>query len=460
MNNRPTYRPAGRLISLSRACDTLTIPAFLRQAHGQERFFWENRRDGFALAGWGIAAELTAWGQDRFEAIGQQAGQLFAGAVIRYHDQPLAGPRLFGGFAFQDDFVPDNTWTIYAPAYFVLPHYQLAQVGDRAWLTINVHIPPDEDPDELLPQLDEVLAARCDMLLAGQSNLTEDAIMPAPVEENYPMPYAVWERSINEAVGRIRAGELQKVVLARAAEIRFDGNVDVDGALDFLSEHYADCYRFLFEPRPHHAFFGATPELLAHVENRRLITMALAGSIRRGGTDADDNALAQTLLHDPKELHEHALVADALRDRLQPITADLKIPDTPDVLKLSNIQHLHTPVEGTLQADAGVLPVIERLHPTPALGGKPRDLALQFISQTEPVPRGWYGAPIGWVDSKLDGMFGVAIRSAVSQDKRVWLYAGAGIVADSIPQKEWDETALKFRPMLGALGIGEMSSVK
>ena len=92
--------------------------------------------------------------------------------------------------------------------------------------------------------------------------------------------------------------------------------------------------------------------------------------------------------------------------------------------------------------------------PTPALGGSPRHLAMQFIQEAEPVTRGWYGAPVGWIDHNLDGAFAVAIRSAVAQEKRVWLYAGAGIVSDSIPQKEWDETALKFRPMLEALGMG------
>jgi menaquinone-specific isochorismate synthase len=104
--------------------------------------------------------------------------------------------------------------------------------------------------------------------------------------------------------------------------------------------------------------------------------------------------------------------------------------------------------------------VVELLHPTPALGGKPRDLAMDVIRESETAPRGWYAAPIGWIDYQLDGVFSVAIRSAVSQEKRVWMYAGAGIVGDSIPQKEWDETALKFRPMLNALGLEEQIDVR
>ncbi|MBZ0303490.1 MAG: isochorismate synthase [Anaerolineae bacterium] len=457
----PVTNPYGRLVSISQPCDGLTARGLLRLAQGQERFYWENRRDDFALAGFGMAAELVAWGPDRFDSMRRQAESLFAGASIQQNGQALAGPRLFGGFAFQDDFVPDNTWTVYAPAYFILPHYQLAQVGDSAWLTINVHLPADEDPEELIPQLREALATRAESLLAEQARMSgpEDTA-GEPLDVNYPMPYRTWEKSITDAIHRIRTTALQKVVLSRVAEIRFADHVQVDAALDYLGEHYADCYRFLFEPRPHHAFYGATPELLAQVEGRRLTTMGLAGSIRRGQTPEEDAAYAQQILNDPKERHEHALVVETLRERLDELAEQLTISDTPGILQLSNIQHLYTPVQGVLKEDLGVLPVIEQLHPTPALGGKPRDLALAFIRHAEPVPRGWYGAPIGWVDANLDGMFGVAIRSAVSQDRRVWLYAGVGIVADSVPQKEWDETALKFRPMLGALGIRDQALVR
>jgi menaquinone-specific isochorismate synthase len=440
----------GRLISISTSCPGLAAREFVRQARGHERFYWENARDGYALAGSGMAAELVAWGQDRFDSIQRQAARLFANAVIHAEGQPLAGPRLFGGFAFLDDFVPDNTWTVYAPAYFILPHYQLLQVGGDAWLTLNIHLPPDEDYQALIPQLDAALQAKYQDLLTPKTG--EDSL-PEPVAVNYPMSREAWEDMITAATDRIAANALQKVVLSRVAEIRFAHNVNVDIALDTLSAQYADCYRFLFEPRPHHAFYGATPELLARVQGRNLHTMALAGSIRRGQTAAEDEAYAHEIFNDPKNRHEHALVVEALRDRLEPVTTALHVPDAPDVLKLSNIMHLHTPVTGALKAESGVLPVVERLHPTPAMGGKPRDVALQFMTDIEPVPRGWYAAPIGWLDHNLDGTFGVAIRSAVSQDKRVWLYAGAGIVSGSEPEAEWQETALKFRPMLDALGI-------
>ncbi|MCB9006462.1 MAG: isochorismate synthase [Ardenticatenaceae bacterium] len=229
--------------------------------------------------------------------------------------------------------------------------------------------------------------------------------------------------------------------------------VDVDGALAYLNATYPDCYRFLFEPRPFHAFYGATPELIVEVNGRSLHTMGLAGSIGRGKTPAEDEALAQELLNSAKNQHEHALVVQSIRRRLEPLTNELTIPDQPDILQLGYIQHLFTPIQATLKQADGVLPILQNLHPTPALGGQPRELAMPFISQAEPVPRGWYGAPVGWLDRNLDGAFSVAIRSAITQDRRVWLYSGAGIVADSDPQAEWDETALKFRPMLQALRL-------
>jgi menaquinone-specific isochorismate synthase len=141
-----------------------------------------------------------------------------------------------------------------------------------------------------------------------------------------------------------------------------------------------------------------------------------------------------------------------IRKRLAPRVRALHSLDKPGVMTLKNIQHLHTPVHATLREKEGVLPWVDRLHPTPALGGQPREEAMRFIEINEPVLRGWYGAPVGLIRPNLEGEFCVAIRSAVAQDNRAWLYAGCGIVATSQPDNEWDETALKFKAMLDALG--------
>ncbi len=446
----PARHPAGRLISVSHPCPGLKLCDFLRQARGGPRFAIEHRSSGLALAGAGITAELVAW-SDRFQAVERQARALFAGAVIDPDGLQQREPRLFGGFAFQDDFVPDNTWTIWSPAWFVLPHYQFSQTDDGAWLTLNVQIPAEEDPAETLVELRAALHARCRALQAGL-HASEAAEPPRLLALEHPMKRSTWERIIATAMQRIRDTALEKVVLSRVAEMRLSAAPDVDQALATLRESYPDCWRFLFEPRSGHAFFGATPELLAELKGRQLRSMALAGSAPRGDSTATDEALAQQLLSDHKERHEHALVVDAMCARLGDLGI-LQAPAGPQVLKLANIQHLLTPLTCTLHRAGGLLPLVAQLHPTPALGGVPRKLALEHISELEPVPRGWFAAPVGCLDMRLDGTFVVAIRSAISQERRLWLYAGVGVVADSVAQREWEESELKFQPALAALGL-------
>lgn len=457
MTGKPNIRDTGlherygRLLSYSLPCTGISFAGFLQQADGQERYYWENQNDHIAFAGAGTAVELTAWGDDRYQKISEQILELFDRAIILGSDNPLTAPRLFGGFSFRSDFTPDNTWSIYAPAYFVLPHYQLVSIDGEMWLTINTQIPMDENPDDLVDDLKAALSQKIAQLKAGEwdvINLRQSTLQTV----NYPMTYAMWDEMISTATSRIRAGELNKVVLSRVAELQFQSRVNLLPILRHLADHYAQCYRFLFEPRPHFAFYGASPELIAGVHSRDIDTMGLAGSIGRGDTPDSDAALGNELLNSPKNRHEHQIVVDKIRDRLQSF-ADLNPIPEMGLLKLSNIQHIYTPINGTLKDDMGVLSVIEDLHPTPALGGDPRETAMNLISELEPIPRGWYGAPVGWVDANLDGQFSVAIRSAVAQESRVWVYSGAGIVADSVPQSEWDETALKFRPMLNAHGV-------
>ncbi len=448
----------GRLVSYSLPCPGVSLVGFLRQALGEPRFYWESSRDHVAFAGFGAALELMAWGADRFETIRRRAAELFSDAVVLDDREPLAGPRLFGGFAFRDDFVPDVAWADFTPAHFVLPHYQLVSVGGEKWLTINVHIPPDDAPRAVLPELEAALRARIAALREGEAAPAQLATQQ-PTAISYPMPYEAWAQKIADAQAQMVAGTLNKVVLSRVCEVRFPARVQVDGALKYLTGHYAECYRFLFEPQPYRAFYGATPELLAEVSGQSVRTMALAGSIRRGTTPEEDAGYARQLLNDPKERYEHAVVVEKLRERLGRMVDALHVAET-GIYRLSNIQHLYTPITGRLQENSGVLPVVAALHPTPALGGDPRERAMQIIRESEPVPRGWYAAPVGWLDRHMDGQFAVAIRSAVAQERRVWLYAGAGIVAESVPEKEWAETALKFRPMLDALGIREQSHVE
>ncbi len=441
-----------RLLSVNLPCPGVDIRAFLGFSRGMPRFALEQPHKGAAMAGAGITAELVAW-SDRFASIETQARALFHRAQVDGEGPPESQARMFGGFAFQDDFVPDNTWTIWSPAWFVLPHYQFTQIDGKAWLTLNVQVPDNERSGETLTDLRLALQDLCREL----QTLARRATGPRQVSLlslDYPMSRQTWDDIISVARNRILDGELQKVVLSRVAEARFNQAPDTDLALGRLRETYGDCWRFLLEPRPGHAFLGATPELLADLRGRSLRSMALAGSAARGATHNSDEALASQMLADPKERHEHALVASTLHRRLASIGA-IDVPGAPRVLKLANIQHLLTPLDCKMHNSDGLLSLARRLHPSPALGGAPRQSALKLISELEPVPRGWYAAPVGCLDMRMEGTLVVAIRSAICQAQRMWLYAGAGIVADSVAQREWEESELKFRPILTAMGLKE-----
>lgn len=436
-----------RLLSCSLPCPSIRTQDFLAAHDGGARFAWASADGSLELAGAGSAAEFFAWGNARFDTLNRAARALFADAMQADNMPPLAGPRLFGGFAFRHDFTPDNTWSIYTPAWFVLPHYQLARAQDETWLTINAQIPQDEAPTAMMKALEAALRTKINQLRDDRPG--RDQQQSRLLDIDYPMSLAAWTRMIEQARASIHAGELNKVVLSRAAELRFNGAVQLLPILRHLANHYGDCYRFLFEPRPRYAFYGASPELLAAVSGRQLHTMALAGSIKRGATTAEDEQLGRQLLQSAKDRSEQQIVIDKICERLSPLARSLDVQQI-RLRKLRHIQHLHTPIHARLKVASGLLPLANALHPTPALGGDPRHAALRIIHQLEPIPRGWYGAPVGWLDAQLDGQFAVAIRSAVAQESRVWIYAGAGIVARSQAQAEWDETALKLRPMLGA----------
>ena len=434
-------RRYGTILSESMTCEGVDPLTFLQHARGQARFLWASPDNAHVVAGFGNAVELSAWGPLRFEGIERQARQLFS-----QWEGAGPAPKLFGGFSFRADFVPDNAWTSFAAAQFVLPHYQLELSPRGKVLSVHAELQGDELSRS---DLREALEARYELLRQETSRVEPQAELLGLHDLT---DKTTWAQMIAAAQANMTAGELKKVVLARLKEARFASAPNLLGVLRRLSNRYPDCYRFLVEPRPGHAFLGATPELLASVAGRELQTMSLAGSAPRGASPAEDEALARDLLADPKERYEHDLVSERVLERLsalgRPEAGEL------EVLKLSNIQHLYTPITARLERKTGILPVIRALHPTPALGGEPSAAGQAFIREVETQPRGWYAAPVGVVTAELDGAFAVAIRSAVVQTERAWLFAGAGVVPASRADKEWRETALKFRPMLNALESG------
>jgi menaquinone-specific isochorismate synthase len=421
------------------ACAPIDPLQVLAHGAGQARVFWahtEQNGNVRTFAGYGIAAEVVVYGPQRFRVAQEQLAALFAqvDADARPH------LRAFGGFAFADDFAARDVWGAFAAAHFIIPRVLFSTDGDTATLTlIGTH-------DMTAADAAQVLAEIC-------RTPAHSASHAKPTHLDFPVSPDAWARQIKNIRQRIHSGTLSKVVLSRTLDAVYDGAVNPLAALAALTQKYPATYRFLFEPQADSAFYGATPELLAQVDGGALHTAALAGSRPRGADARADSLLSAELFNSAKDRQEHAVVVDFIHDQLQGLAQSLTIPDEPTLYPLRNIQHLYTPVSGPLRAGVDVLDVVAALHPTPALGGYPQRAAVTLLQQLEATERGWYAAPIGWVDAAGDGMFAVAIRSAVSKGSHARLYAGAGIMGDSDAAKEWDETALKFRPMMDALNV-------
>jgi menaquinone-specific isochorismate synthase len=256
---------------------------------------------------------------------------------------------------------------------------------------------------------------------------------------------------VARALERIGNGEFKKIVLARALDLQADQPLHPLRVLNGLRQRFPDCYSFSFANGRGQSFIGASPERLVRVSKGVLETEALAGSIRRGAGASEDAALAAVLRGSEKDLREQRDVLDDIVARLTPLGLELEFLPEPQLRRLANVQHLHTPVRAALPEAVRLLDVLAALHPTSAVGGSPREAAVRCIRELEGFPRGLYAGALGWLNARGGGEFFVGLRSALVEGSTARVYAGAGIVAGSTPEKEFAETELKFRAMRDAL---------
>ncbi|MFJ5791724.1 isochorismate synthase MenF [Lysinibacillus sp. NPDC093197] len=409
-----------------------------------ERFYWQNREKTMTLVGLGHAHTIQNNAKsDRFDAVEAEWKSLTKNCV---KGQAELQPILFGGFTFDPQNSVNGEWTDFPEAYFALATYQLVLRDDKAYVSINL-IAKATQADE---QFEALRKERDHLIHAAQ--VKEVKMYTKPEINDYFEPYKEpYLASIDQVTALIKAKQADKVVIARSLALQFKEQVTSPQVLAQIIHEQPESYLFGLEWKDL-LFFGASPERLVKVENGLAYSSCVAGSIQRGKTAEEDNAYGQSLLNDPKNGGEHQYVVDMIADTFRKNCVAMKIPDGPRLLKIRDIQHLYTPVEGQLNNEATILQLTKHLHPTPALGGVPRKEAMTAIRKYEPMNRGLYAAPIGWLDAEGNGEFAVAIRSAALIKDKAYLYAGGGIVADSEPQSEYEETLVKFRPMLRALG--------
>ncbi|NSC20204.1 isochorismate synthase [Streptomyces albus subsp. chlorinus] len=292
--------------------------------------------------------------------------------------------------------------------------------------------------------------------------LREDPLVALPVPE--PEETGPWQvrqvpsterygAAVASAVARMRAGELDKVVLARTLELTAPHEPDLSALLRRLARRDPAGYTFAVPSGPGRTLVGASPELLVARRGGRLTANPLAGSAPRSGDLAEDVRRAAALLESPKDLHEHAVVVEAVKAALAPFCTRLEVPGAPTLVRTAAMWHLSTTVTGELTDPATTaLDLASALHPTPAVCGTPVEAARAVIAACEPFERGAYTGMVGWQDADGDGEWVVTIRCAEAEGRLLRLFAGAGVVAGSSPQAETAETGAKFRTFLDAVG--------
>ncbi|AQQ52740.1 isochorismate synthase [Planococcus lenghuensis] len=408
-----------------------------------QRMFWQNRESTFTFVGLGHAHVITSHAEDRFESIKQDWQSLCRQIV---NEEPAVQPVLFGGFSFDPENEKKSVWRDFSPAYFAVPTFQLTVQEDQAFVSIHL-ITQETNAFETFEQLRKERDELVHVAQVSEPAKPEGILVTNRTE----LEKDIYMQSIQQVTEAIRAGEADKVVIARQLKLDFEQEVDHADVLQQVGAQQQGSFLFGLEAGSQ-LFFGATPERLVKVTDNQALSTCLAGSIPRGRTAAEDTALGNELMNDDKNRSEHAYVVNMISSVFRKHCSSAVIPNMPELMKIRDIQHLYTPVEGELKEEATLFDLVQELHPTPALGGEPRTKAMQLIRKHEPADRGYYAAPLGWIDAEGNGEFAVAIRSALLDGQSAYLYAGGGIVADSTPELEYAETWVKFRPMLRALG--------
>ena len=418
----------------------LAPEAFLRACPETPRGFWFHG-DRWAVFGGVVARADAVEGRDRFQRVMTDADRLLE--RVQGDGVPGAG-RLFGGFAFGDRAPGSGPWSGFPAGTLVLP--SVVVLGASQGVHVTAH------HAECLPFAEHDLTGFID-----RATRFADEHRDPPFARARPLParvdgYATWAQAVQAVLEAIARGEVQKVVLARSQDVRFDAPPDAAALLARLRADNPGATIYCFEPRPGTVLLGAAPEVLVTLHDGRFLPTAVAGSTARGATPAEDETLARRLLGSPKERAEHGFGVDDIVSRLSPFTDEVDIESQPRILRLHRIQHLETDIAARVSARTGALDLVRALHPTAAVAGAPREPATMLLERVEALDRGWYAGPVGWCDAAGNGEFAPALRCAVGQGREWRLFAGAGIVAGSDPDREWSETAMKLAPMLHALG--------
>ncbi|MBL1209030.1 isochorismate synthase [Geminocystis sp. GBBB08] len=425
--------------------DPLIFLSIMKQ-HNQLSFYWENQKKQEAIVAIGAIKSLQVNDNQTENNRFEQCQHFVKNTLndINYIDESLNinYPHFFSYFTFLDKHNHYNK--SFSLATIFIPYIQLFKKKDIYTLTINTY----NNYPNLEKIKEQIKNNFSEKIILHQSLKTEkENLLSYSLEESQYQPFI---DKVNHGLEAIKTKKLTKIVVAHALEVKTNTNFNIIKSLKNLRKNYPDCYIFAIGNEQEENFIGASPERLLSIQDNQLISDALAGSASRGKNNDEDQKIGKNLLNSEKEKREHQVVSNFIFKQLSnmglnPQKASLQL------LKLSNIQHLWTPINAEINPNITPFEIIHKLHPTPAVAGEPINLACNLIEKSENFDRSLYAAPIGWLDKQGNCEFIVGIRSALIKENSARLYAGAGIVAGSKPEQELTEIKLKFQALLQAL---------
>ena len=417
----------------------------------QLHFYLERPVDDSSILAYGCVASATFSGQDRFQSVKSFADSCLKKISCYPNDSEYEfyGPHFFNAFAFEDNLSEEEG---FAPATTFLPKWHVFSDSGKYGLVLNIEVDEDSDTDTLFDRIEnEYINFLFFNYEEGKQNIADFNEQKDAKISGEVCSRSSFEEAVTGALSEINNRNYQKIVLAQKLVLKNDCSVKGIQYLDRLRERFSACYIFSFSDRGERSFIGASPEMLLQVKNSILMTEAIAGSSSRGRKAIEDARLGSGLLASDKNLREHNLVKESILRRLNVLGINGIADENPRLLALANVQHLQTKISAFMDENVHFLDVASELHPTPAVGGQPREKAVPRINQLEGFERGLYSGLIGWFNGQNEGKMIVGIRSAQFDNKTIKIYAGAGIVSGSQVDIEKEEILLKQSAMLSLL---------
>ena len=425
----------------------------------ERTFAWSDADDRRSFVALGALEERETAGAVRFAQVGLWSSELRERVleVSLTEGGPQANlPLTVGGFAFTARASEGSrVWKGWPDGLHWMPRWIVEERGGSVSVGVVIEVEPTATTESLEAALRKEVTSCTERTMEWRSQRKVRVVRDPAEITRRPSDVARdnFIDAVNDAKSAIETAEFRKVVMARDIEVaaKFGYAFDVGETLAALTRKFADCQIFCIGREDGSVFLGATPEILIRRHQEVVETVSLAGTAPRGDSDESDAAFARELLASKKDRHEQEIVTETILETLGDWASEIDVPEEPRLRALSNVQHLETRIRAQLERERPVQELVAGLHPTPAVGGMPSRDALEWLASSEELDRGWYAGPAGLSDLSGNGVYVVAIRSALLRYDRAWAFAGAGIVQASVAELEWEETDVKLKAVLEQL---------